>query len=56
MKEPEKPAEEVVAEGSEGAEAAATPGAADAEAGKEGEAVKKDDKGKATEKKQPEKK
>ena len=59
MKEPEKPAEEVVAEGTEAAETPEAIGveAGEAgEAGKEGEAVKKDDKGKATEKKQPEKK
>jgi len=59
MKEPEKPAETVVAEDDpEGAEAVATPGAEGAVVGKEDEGAKKDDKGKdkATEKKQPEKK
>jgi len=62
LKEPEKPAEgEVAAEGAEGtAPEAGAEGAAPAAAGKEGDAAKKDDKGKskeqATEKKQPEKK
>jgi len=58
MKEPEKPAEEVVAEGTEAAETPEAIGveAGEAgEAGKEGEVAKKDDKGKskdqATEKK-----
>ena len=62
LKEPEKPAEgEVAAEGAEGtAPEAGAEGATPAAAGKEGDAAKKDDKGKskeqATEKKQPEKK
>ena len=67
VKEPEKPAEETPAEGAEG-EAAPGTEATEASAGsppKDGEAPKKDDKGKeqaaaskkpATEKKQPEKK
>jgi len=59
MKEPEKPAEDETAEGTEGAEAtaASAEGAKPAET-KEGEALKKDDKAKATatDKKQPEKK
>ena len=57
MKEPEKPAEGDVAEGAEGDVAGAdgAEGAKPAE-GKEGDAAKKDDKGQATEKKQPEKK
>ena len=53
MKEPEKPAEGVAAEGAEVAEGAE--GAKPAE-GKEGDTAKKDDKAQATEKKQPEKK
>ena len=57
MKEPEKPAEDAVAEGAEGAEATAE-GAEGAKPtdGKEGDAAKKDDKAQVTEKKQPEKK
>ena len=64
LKEPEKPAEGEVVEGTESAEGAVTAGA-DATTpatatGKEGDATKKDDKAKgkerATEKKQPEKK
>jgi large subunit ribosomal protein L25 len=57
MKEPEKPAEDAVAEGAEGAEATAegAEGAKPAD-GKEGDAAKKDDKAQVTEKKQPEKK
>ena len=57
MKEPEKPAEGVVAEGAEGVEGAevAADGAKPAE-GKEGDVAKKDDKAQTSEKKQPEKK
>ena len=47
VKEPEKPAEEVPAEGAEGEAAAAEGGEAAAPA-KEGDAAKKDDKGKET--------
>jgi len=59
MKEPEKPADGAVAEGTEGAEG--TEAVAGAEGtkpteGKEGDPAKKDDKAQATEKKQPEKK
>ena len=59
MKEPEKPAEEVAAEGTEGAvgtEAVAGAEGANPAEGKEGDTVKKDDKAQATEKKQSEKK
>jgi large subunit ribosomal protein L25 len=63
LKEPEKTAEGETVEGAEGAEGAtpeAAEGGATPTAGKEGDAVKKDDKAKgkeqATEKKQPEKK
>jgi len=60
IKEPEKPAEEVVAEGAEGTEEATPVVEGAAVAGKEGDTTKKDDKGKgkdqAIEKKQPEKK
>ncbi|MDC0418339.1 50S ribosomal protein L25/general stress protein Ctc [Pelagibacteraceae bacterium] len=59
MKEPEKPAEEVAAEGTEGAvgtEAVAGAEGAKPAEGKEGDTVKKDDKAQATEKKQSEKK
>ena len=45
IKEPEKPAEEVAAEGAEG-EVAATGEGGEAAPAKEGEAAKKDDKGK----------
>jgi large subunit ribosomal protein L25 len=59
MKEPEKPADGAVAEGTEGAEGteavAGAEGAKPTE-GKEGDLAKKDDKAQATEKKQPEKK
>jgi len=59
MKEPEKPADGAVAEGTEGAEGteavAGAEGAKPTE-GKEGDPAKKDDKAQATEKKQPEKK
>jgi len=54
MKEPEKPAEDAVAEGAE-ATAEGAEGAKPAD-GKEGDAAKKDDKAQVTEKKQPEKK
>tara|TARA_B100000767_G_scaffold273160_1_gene302559 strand:+ start:3271 stop:4008 length:738 start_codon:yes stop_codon:yes gene_type:complete len=59
MKEPEKPAEEVATEGTEGAvgtEAIAGAEGAKPAEGKEGDTVKKDDKAQATEKKQSEKK
>ena len=59
MKEPEKPAEEVAAEGTEGAvgtEAVAGAEGAKPAEGKEGDTAKKDDKAQAPEKKQPEKK
>jgi len=60
MKEPEKPAEEVVAEDAEGVEGATPVAEGAAAEGKEVDATKKDDKGKGkdqtTEKKQPEKK
>ena len=59
MKEPEKPAEEVAAEGTEGAvgtEAVAGAEGAKPAEGKEGDTVKKDDKAQATEKQQSEKK
>ena len=59
MKEPEKPADGAVAEGTEGAEGteavAGAEGAKPTES-KEGDPAKKDDKAQATEKKQPEKK
>jgi len=57
MKEPEKPAEDAVVEGAEGAEATAAgvEGAKPVES-KEGDAAKKDDKAQATDKKQSEKK
>ena len=60
LKEPEKTAEGETVEGAEGATPEAAEGGATPTAGKEGDAVKKDDKAKgkeqATEKKQPEKK
>jgi len=60
MKEPEKPAEGTAVEGAEGSEVteATAVGAEGAKPvdGKEGDTAKKDDKAKATEKKQPEKK
>ena len=60
MKGPEKPAEGTAVEGAEGSEVteATAVGAEGAKPvdGKEGDTVKKDDKAKATEKKQPEKK
>ena len=49
VKEPEKPAEEAAAEGEEGQEASATEGAETPAPGKDGEAAKKDDKGKGKE-------
>jgi len=56
MKEPEKPAEGVAAEGAEVAEVAEGAEGAKPAEGKEGDTAKKDDKAQATEKKQPEKK
>ena len=57
MKEPEKPAEGVAAEGAEGAEDTLKGAEGDKPAeGKEGEVAKKDDKAQNSEKKQPEKK
>jgi len=56
MKEPEKPAEGVAAEGAEVAEGAEGAEGAKPAEGKEGDTAKKDDKAQATEKKQPEKK
>ena len=64
IKEPEKPAEEVIAEGAEGEAATATTEGGEAAQAKEGETPKKDEKGKepggdkkpAAEKKQPDKK
>ena len=58
MKEPEKPADGAVAEGTEGAVEGAVEGAEGAKPteAKDGDAAKKDDKAQATEKKQPEKK
>ena len=56
MKEPEKPAEEVAAEGAVGTEAVAGAEGAKPAEGKESDASKKDEKTQATEKKQPEKK
>ena len=48
VKEPEKPAEEVPAEGAEGEAAAAAEGGEAAAPTKDGDAAKKDDKGKET--------
>ena len=59
MKEPEKPAEGAVAEGTEGGEGTETTAGAEGDKSseaKEGDASKKDDKAQSTEKKQPEKK
>ena len=56
MKEPEKPADEAVAEGAEGAEAVAGAEGEKPVEGKEGDTGKKDDKAQTTEKKQPDKK
>ena len=59
MKEPEKPADGAVAEGTEGGEGTETTAGAEGDKSseaKEGDISKKDDKAQATEKKQPEKK
>ena len=59
MKEPEKPADGAVAEGTEGGEGTETTAGAEGDKSseaKEGDVSKKDDKAQATEKKQPEKK
>ena len=58
VKEPEKPAEESATDGEEGREAATAEGAETPATGKEGEAAKKDEKGKdaSTDKKSAEKK
>jgi large subunit ribosomal protein L25 len=56
MKEPEKPADEAVAEGAEGAEAVAGAEGEKPVEGKEGDTGKKDDKAQSTVIKQPDKK